>query len=56
VFSSIKWRFILIYFLLVFIAMVIVGVFIVEKLEDQQIESVTNSMFQSMENIIESSS
>lgn len=55
-FSSIKWKFILIYFLLVFIAMVIVGVFIVEKLEEQQIESVTNSMLQSMENIIESSS
>lgn len=55
-FSSIKWKFILIYFLLVFIAMVIVGVFIVEKLEDQQIESVTNSMVQSMENIIEGSS
>lgn len=55
-FSSIKWRFILIYFLLVFIAMAIVGVFIVEKLEEQQIESVTENMVQSMESIIESSS
>lgn len=55
-FSSIKWRFVLIYFLLVFIAMVIVGVFIVEKLEVQQIETVTDNMIQSMENIIESSS
>ena len=51
-FSSIKWKFIIVYFLLVFIAMVIIGIFIVRRLEDQQIKSVTNSMEQRVETII----
>lgn len=55
-FSSIKWKFIIVYFLLVFIAMVIVGIFIVGSLEDQQIESVTKNMEQQMETIISLSS
>lgn len=55
-FSSIKWKFITVYFLLVFIAMVIVGIFIIGSLEDQQIQSVTNSMVQRIETIIGTSS
>lgn len=55
-FSSIKWKFIVVYFLLVFIAMVIVGIFIIGKLETQQIENITNTMEQHIETIIETSS
>ncbi len=55
-FSSIKWKFIVVYFLLVFIAMVIVGAFIVERLESQQISNVMNGMEQSIEAIVQSSS
>ena len=51
-----KWKFIIVYFLLVLIAMVIVGVFIVKNLENRQIESVTNSMEQRIETIIRTSS
>lgn len=54
-FSSIKWKFIVVYFLLVFIAMVIVGIFIVGSLEDQQIGNVTNTMEQHIETMIGSS-
>lgn len=52
-FSSIKWKFILVYFLLVFIAMAIVGIFIVGRLEDQQIDTATNNMEQHVKTIIE---
>ena len=55
-FSSIRWKFIVVYFLLVFIAMVIVGIFIVGRLEEQQIKNVTNNMEQHIETIIGSSS
>ncbi len=55
-FSSIKWRFITIYFLLVFIAMSIVGVFIVDKLETQQLDSIEGDMQRQIETIVESSS
>lgn len=55
-FSSIKWKFISVYFLLVFIAMVIVGIFIVGKLESQQISNIVNNMEQSIETIIGASS
>lgn len=51
-----KWKFIIVYFLLVLIAMVIVGVFIVKNLENRQIESITNSMEQRIEGIIKTSS
>lgn len=55
-FSSIKWKFIVVYFLLVFIAMVIVGIFIIGKLESQQISNIINNMEQSIETIIAASS
>ncbi|MFA5576736.1 MAG: ATP-binding protein [Tissierellaceae bacterium] len=55
-FSSIKWKFIVVYFLLVFIAMVIVGIFIIGKLETQQITNITSTMEQRIETIIRSSS
>ena len=55
-FSSIKWKFIVVYFLLVFIAMVIIGIFIMGKLETQQISNITNSMEQNIETIIRNSS
>ena len=55
-FSSIRWKFIIVYFLLVFIAMVIVGVFIVEKFENQQLNHVSNTMEQRIETIINTSS
>ncbi|MBU5311371.1 cell wall metabolism sensor histidine kinase WalK [Tissierella carlieri] len=53
-FASIKWRFIVVYFLLVFIAMVIVGIFIIGRLESQQIANITSSMEQNIQTIIES--
>ncbi len=55
-FSSIKWKFVLVYFLLVFIAMVIVGIFIVGKLETQQIDNITDTMEKHIETIIGTSS
>ncbi|WP_353094664.1 ATP-binding protein [Tissierella praeacuta] len=55
-FASIKWRFIVVYFLLVFIAMVIVGIFIIGRLETQQTANITSSMEQDIQTIIESSS
>lgn len=55
-FSSIKWKFIVVYFLLVFIAMVIVGIFIISRLESQQIANITNTMEQRIETILRSSS
>ncbi len=55
-FASIKWKFIVVYFLLVFIAMVIVGIFIIGRLESQQIANITSSMEQNIQTIIEASS
>ena len=55
-FSTIKWKFIVVYFLLVFIAMVIVGIFIISKLETQQIANITSNMEQRIESILRSSS
>ena len=55
-FSSIKWRFVVVYFLLVFIAMVIVGIFIIGRLESQQIANITNTMEKHIETIIGTSS
>ena len=55
-FSSIKWKFIIVYFLLVFIAMLIVGGFIVARLEEQQIGDVMNNMEKDIEAIVQSSS
>ena len=55
-FASIKWKFIVVYFLLIFIAMIIVGIFIIGRLESQQILNITNSMEQHIETIIKTSS
>lgn len=55
-FSSIRWKFILVYFLLVFIAMIIVGVFIVESLEKQQIKNILTDLEQKIESIVQTSS
>ena len=43
-FKSIRWRFILIYFLLVFLAMSIVGLFIVTQLENIQLDMSSRNM------------
>ena len=55
-FTSIRWKFIIVYFLLVFIAMVIVGVFIVQRFEAQQLDNRTNTMVKQIESIISTSS
>jgi len=43
-FKSIRWKFITIYFLLVFIAMIIVGVFIIQQFEDYHLNVVSNNL------------
>ncbi|MGM0396123.1 MAG: ATP-binding protein [Bacillota bacterium] len=55
-FSSIRWKFIVVYFLLVFIAMVIIGIFIVNRMEDQQLEAARSSMEQQIETVMSTSS
>ena len=54
-FRSIRWRFIIIYFLLVFLAMSIVGFFITDQLEKIQLESITQSMRSHVFSILASS-
>ncbi|WP_069650728.1 sensor histidine kinase [Caloranaerobacter ferrireducens] len=54
-FNSVRWKFITIYFLLVFIAMVIVGVFIIENLEKHQLNQISDDMEYRIEEIIRSS-
>src|SRR5665648_378402 len=54
-FKSIRWRFITIYFLLVFLAMVIVGFFITDQLEKAQLQSITQSMKSHISSILASS-
>ena len=51
-FKSIRWKFITVYFLLVFIAMVIVGVFIVEKLQENLENQITKDMEDYINNLI----
>ena len=51
-FASIRWKFIIVYFLLVFMAMVIVGVFIVQRFEEQQLNNRMNNMIKQIESII----
>ncbi len=53
-FKSIRWRFILIYFLLVFLAMSIVGIYIVNQLEDIQLNMNTKNMEARIRSIIAS--
>ena len=50
-FASIRWKFIIVYFLLVFIAMAIVGVFIIQRFEVQQLDNRTNTMVKQIESI-----
>ena len=54
-FKSIRWRFILIYFLLVFLAMSIVGIFIVRQLEDIQLDMNRKNMEERIKSILASS-
>jgi two-component system sensor histidine kinase VicK len=54
-FKSIRWRFILIYFLLVFLAMSIVGIYIVNQLEDIQLEMSRKNMKERIQSILSSS-
>ncbi len=53
-FKSIRWRFILIYFLLVFLAMSIVGIYIVNQLEGIQLDMNVKNMEARIRSIIES--
>ena len=55
-FKSIRWRFTLIYFLLVFMAMAMVGFFITDQLEKIQLDSITESMKSHISSILASSS
>ncbi|KXO16570.1 cell wall metabolism sensor histidine kinase WalK [Peptoniphilus sp. GNH] len=54
-FQSIKWRFIIIYFILVLISMGIVGSFIIARLEVSQINSITENMKSQVQSIINAS-
>ena len=54
-YSSIKWRFIFIYVLLVLVVMAIIGAFIVNRLEDAQLEKVKTDMEQTLSSIANSS-
>ena len=42
--SSVRWRIVLIYFMLVFVAMTIVSVFLMDRIEDYQINSLKNNI------------
>lgn len=54
--SSIKWKFVIVYFLLVLMAMLIVGVFIVQRFEAQQLENRTDTMIKQIETLLSTSS
>ncbi|HHV46608.1 MAG TPA: cell wall metabolism sensor histidine kinase WalK [Tissierellia bacterium] len=54
-FSSIKWKFVVVYLLLVLMAMIIVGVFIVERFEAQQLENRKNTLIKQVETLISTS-
>lgn len=54
-FKSIRWRFILIYFLLVFLAMSIVGMFIMTKLQQIQVDMSSKNMEARIKSILASS-
>ncbi|SCG84465.1 two-component system, OmpR family, sensor histidine kinase VicK [Proteiniborus sp. DW1] len=51
-FKSIRWKFIVVYFLLVFIAMVIVMAFIIRKFEDHHLNQATRTMETRVRNLI----
>lgn len=54
--SSIKYRFMTIYFLLVLVCMSIVGAFIINRLESAQLQNVTENMDSTMNSIVTTSS
>ncbi len=54
-FKSIRWRFILIYFLLVFLAMSIVGIFIVNQLEKIQLDMSRKNMERRIQSVLATS-
>ncbi|MBL7576028.1 two-component system, OmpR family, sensor histidine kinase VicK [Peptoniphilus asaccharolyticus DSM 20463] len=54
--SSIKYRFMTIYFLLVLVCMSIVGAFIINRLESAQLQNVTENMNSTMNSIVTTSS
>ncbi len=54
-FSSIKWRFVSIYFILVLMVMSIVGTVIINNLRDRQIDNTTAQMYGTIESIVASS-
>ena len=54
-FKSIKWKFIIIYFLLVFISMLIVTTFIVRNLETYQINQIQSTMENGIRKLLVSS-
>ena len=47
--GSMRWRIVLIYFLLVFIVMVVVSVFITNSLETYQMDSLRNKLTSTVE-------
>ncbi|TAH62440.1 MAG: cell wall metabolism sensor histidine kinase WalK [Gottschalkiaceae bacterium] len=51
-FKSIRWKFITVYFLLVFIAMVIVMAFIIKKFEDNHLNQTTRMMESRVRNLV----
>lgn len=51
-FKSIRWKFIVVYFLLVFIAMVIVMAFIIRKFEDHHLNQATRTMEARVRNLV----
>lgn len=54
-FSSIKWRFTVIYFVLIFIAMIISGMFIIKNLEIDQLDYIEKTLEDSAETFLYSS-
>ncbi len=55
-FSSIKWKFIIVYLTLVLMVMIIVAVFIVQEFKDQQLENRTETMIKQIQTLLSTSS
>lgn len=55
-FQSIKWRFTLIYFILIFIAMIIAGIFIVSNLQKNQANIIIKNLERDSKTVVSSSS
>ena len=52
--KSIKWKFIIIYFVLVFIAMAVIGVFLIQQFESYHLGVVEGNMTQTTKSIMSS--